>query len=151
VSPGFPFIGDADDGYGNAMNAKRTTRGYAAAGFAGLLMEDQVAPKACGHTRNRRVIPRADAVARVRAACDERDEGPNGDIVIFARSDSRSAESLEEALWRVAAFADAGADALFIGAVRARTSYEHRSFWFRFSLSRQSGRLLPEPPRPRPS
>ena len=133
------------------MNAKRTTRGYAAAGFAGLLMEDQVAPKACGHTRNRRVIPRADAVARVRAACDERDEGPNGDIVIFARSDSRSAESLEEALWRVAAFADAGADALFIGAVRARTSYEHRSFWFRFSLSRQSGRLLPGPPRPRPS
>ena len=120
VSPGFPFVGDADDGYGNAMNAKRTTRGYARAGFGGILMEDQVAPKACGHTRNRRVIPREDAVARVRAACDERDEGPAGDIVVFARSDSRSAESLDEALWRVAAFADAGADALFIDALRSR-------------------------------
>ena len=78
VSPGFPFIGDADDGYGNAMNAKRTVRGYARAGFAGILMEDQVAPKACGHTRNRRVIPRSDAVARIKAACDERDEGGGG-------------------------------------------------------------------------
>jgi 2-methylisocitrate lyase-like PEP mutase family enzyme len=124
VSPGFPFIGDADDGYGNAMNAKRTVRGYALAGFAGLLMEDQVAPKACGHTRNRRVLPRADAVARVKAACDERDEGRGGDLVIFARSDARSAESLEEALWRVQAFADAGADALFIDALRSREEME---------------------------
>lgn len=124
VSPGFPFIGDADDGYGNAMNAKRATRGYARAGFAGILMEDQVAPKACGHTRNRRVIPRADAVARIKAACDERDEGPAGDIVIFARSDARSAESVEEALWRAAAFADVGADALFIDALRSREEME---------------------------
>ena len=124
VSPGFPFIGDADDGYGNAMNAKRTTRGYARLGFAGILMEDQVAPKACGHTRNRRVIPRNEAVARVKAACDERDEGPAGDIVIFARSDARSAESLDEALWRAAAFADVGADALFIDALRSREEME---------------------------
>ena len=124
VSPGFPFIGDADDGYGNAMNAKRTARGYARAGFAGMLMEDQVAPKACGHTRNRRVLPRNDAVARVKAACDERDEGPAGDICIFARSDARSAESLDEALWRAAAFADVGADALFIDALRSREEME---------------------------
>ena len=54
----------------------RDARVRARAGFAGILMEDQVAPKACGHTRNRRVIPRADAVARIKAACDERDEGP---------------------------------------------------------------------------
>ena len=106
------------------MNAKRTVRGYANAGFAGILMEDQVAPKACGHTRNRRVLPRAEAVARVRAACDERDEGSGGDIVVFARSDARSAESLDEALWRVAAFADAGADALFIDALRTREEME---------------------------
>ena len=124
VSPGFPFIGDADDGYGNAMNAKRTTHGYARLGFAGILMEDQVAPKACGHTRNRRVIPRNEAVARVKAACDERDEGPAGDIVIFARSDARSAESLDEALWRAAAFADVGADELFIDALRSREEME---------------------------
>ena len=124
ADPAFPFIGDADDGYGNAMNAKRTTRGYARLGFAGILMEDQVAPKACGHTRNRRVIPRNEAVARVKAACDERDEGPAGDIVIFARSDARSAESLDEALWRAAAFADVGADALFIDALRSREEME---------------------------
>ena len=102
ADPAFPFIGDADDGYGNAMNAKRTVRGYARAGFAGILMEDQAAPKACGHTKPK-VLPRDEAVARVRAACDERDEGVGGDIVVFARSDSRSAmDSLDEALWRVA-------------------------------------------------
>jgi 2-methylisocitrate lyase-like PEP mutase family enzyme len=120
ADPAFPFIGDADDGYGNAMNAKRTVRGYARAGFAGILMEDQAAPKACGHTKPK-VLPRDEAVARVRAACDERDEGVGGDIVVFARSDSRSAvDSLDEALWRVAAFADAGADALFIDALRSK-------------------------------
>ena len=70
TSAGFPFIGDADDGYGNAMNAKRTVRGYARAGFAGILMEDQLAPKACGHTKPR-CLARDEAVARVRAACDE--------------------------------------------------------------------------------
>ena len=69
------FMSDADDGYGNAMNAKRTVRGYARAGFAGILMEDQLAPKACGHTKPR-CLARDEAVARVRAACDERDEGP---------------------------------------------------------------------------
>ena len=126
TSAGFPFIGDADDGYGNAMNAKRTVRGYARAGFAGILMEDQRAPKACGHTKPR-CLGRDEAVARVRAACDERDEGPGGDIVVFARSDSRSAmDSLDEALWRVAAFADAGADALFVDALR--TKDELRAF-----------------------
>ena len=120
ADPAFPFIGDADDGYGNAMNAKRTVRGYARAGFAGILMEDQAAPKACGHTKPK-VLPRDEAVARVQAACDERDEGVGGDIVVFARSDSRSAmDSLDEALWRVAAFADAGADALFIDALRSK-------------------------------
>ena len=67
TSAGFPFIGDADDGYGNAMNAKRTVRGYARAGFAGILMEDQLAPKACGHTKPR-CLGRDEAVARVRAA-----------------------------------------------------------------------------------
>lgn len=49
-----PIIGDGDTGYGNAMNVKRTVAGYAAAGFAGILIEDQVAPKSCGHVRNKR-------------------------------------------------------------------------------------------------
>ena len=118
VSRSFPVIGDGDDGFGAAMNVRRTVRGYHTAGFAGILIEDQVAPKACGHTKNRRVIGRPDALARIRAACDARDEG--ADVMVFARSDARSAVSLDEALWRAAAFADTGADALFIDALQSR-------------------------------
>eukprot|EP00878_Enallax_costatus_P006766 GHUV01007092.1.p1 GENE.GHUV01007092.1~~GHUV01007092.1.p1 ORF type:complete len:438 (+),score=119.18 GHUV01007092.1:227-1540(+) len=110
-----PIIGDGDNGYGNAMNVKRTVRGYAAAGFAGILIEDQVSPKSCGHVRGKRVTSREEAVSRIRAAADARDEG--ADILIMARSDARQAESLDEALWRAAAFADAGADMLFIDAL----------------------------------
>ena len=125
TSASFPIIGDGDDGYGNAMNVKRTVKGYAKAGFAGVLIEDQVAPKACGHTKNRRVVSREEATTRVRAACDARDESGSG-IVVFARSDSRSAMDLDEALWRAAAFADQGADALFIDALRSKE--EMRAF-----------------------
>lgn len=125
TSASFPIIGDGDDGYGNAMNVKRTVKGYAKAGFAGVLIEDQVAPKACGHTKNRRVVSREEATTRVRAACDARDESGSG-IVVFARSDSRSAVGLDEALWRAAAFADQGADALFIDALRSKE--EMRAF-----------------------
>jgi len=125
TSASFPIIGDGDDGYGNAMNVKRTVKGYARAGFAGILLEDQVAPKACGHTAGRRVVSREDAKTRVRAACDARDESGSG-IVVIARSDSRSAIDLNEALWRVAAFADLGADALFIDALRSKE--EMRAF-----------------------
>ncbi|GBF93122.1 hypothetical protein Rsub_05851 [Raphidocelis subcapitata] len=110
-----PIIGDGDTGYGNAMNVKRTVRGYAAAGFAGILIEDQTWPKSCGHVRNKKVVPRAEAVARIRAAVDAREEG--ADILIVARTDARQAESLEEALARAEAFAEAGADVLFIDAL----------------------------------
>ena len=125
TSASFPIIGDGDDGYGNAMNVKRTVKGYANVGLAGVLIEDQVAPKACGHTKNRRVVSREEATTRVRAACDARDESGSG-IVVFARSDSRSAVDLDEALWRAAAFADQGADALFIDALRSKE--EMRAF-----------------------
>nr|KYP65061.1 Putative carboxyvinyl-carboxyphosphonate phosphorylmutase [Cajanus cajan] len=111
-----PVIGDADNGYGNAMNLKRTVKGFIAAGFAGILLEDQVAPKACGHTRGRKVLPRDEAVMKIRAAIDARKES-GCDIVIVARTDARQAVSLEEALIRCRAFADAGADVLFIDAL----------------------------------
>jgi 2-methylisocitrate lyase-like PEP mutase family enzyme len=117
-----PVIGDGDTGYGNAMNAKRTVRGYAQAGFAGVLIEDQQHPKQCGHMRTRAVVSRGEAVARIRAACDARDEG--ADICILARSDARSVISLDEALWRVKAFADAGADAVFVDALTSREDME---------------------------
>eukprot|EP00891_Asterochloris_glomerata_P006502 jgi/Astpho2/6502/Aster-06962 len=110
-----PIVGDGDTGYGNAVNVKRTVMGYAAAGFAGILIEDQVSPKSCGHVRNKQVVSRAEAVQHVRAAVDARREGQ--DIVIVARSDARQADSLQEALWRVSAFADEGADVLFIDAL----------------------------------
>ncbi|XP_057960049.1 uncharacterized protein LOC131152282 isoform X1 [Malania oleifera] len=114
-----PVIGDGDNGYGNAMNVKRTIKGFIKAGFAGILLEDQVSPKACGHTRGRKVVSREEAVMRIKAAIDARRES-GSDIVIVARTDSRQAISLDEALWRSQAFADAGADVLFIDALASK-------------------------------
>ena len=109
-----PVIGDGDTGYGNAVNVKRSVRGYAQAGFAAIMLEDQVSPKRCGHTRGKQVVERAEAVARVRAAEDARDEG--ADILILARSDARATHGLDEALARARAFKEAGADILFVEA-----------------------------------
>jgi 2-methylisocitrate lyase-like PEP mutase family enzyme len=109
-----PVIGDADTGYGNAMNVKRTVEGYARAGFACAMIEDQLAPKRCGHTRGKQVVPRAEALARVRAAVDARNEGT--DILIMARTDARACHGLDEALWRANEFARLGADLLFVEA-----------------------------------
>ncbi|CAI9117383.1 OLC1v1018769C1 [Oldenlandia corymbosa var. corymbosa] len=114
-----PVIGDGDNGYGNAMNVKRTVKGYVRAGFAGIILEDQVSPKACGHTRGRKVVSREEAVMRIKAAVDARRES-GSDIVIVARTDSRQAVSFEESLWRSRAFADAGADVLFIDALESK-------------------------------
>ncbi|XP_073048731.1 uncharacterized protein [Primulina eburnea] len=111
-----PIIGDGDNGYGNAMNVKRTVKGYIKAGFAGIILEDQVTPKACGHTQGRRVVPREEAVMKIKAAVDARKEC-GSDIIIVARTDSRQAVSLEESLRRSSALADAGADVLFIDAL----------------------------------
>ncbi|KDO46441.1 hypothetical protein CISIN_1g010953mg [Citrus sinensis] len=114
-----PVIGDGDNGYGNAMNVKRTVKGYIKAGFAGIILEDQVSPKGCGHTRGRKVVSREEAVMRIKAAVDARKES-GSDIVIVARTDSRQALSLEESLRRSRAFADAGADVLFIDALASK-------------------------------
>lgn len=109
-----PVIGDGDTGYGNPVNVRRTVQGYARAGFAGIMIEDQVAPKRCGHTRGKEVVERAEALARMRAAIDAREEGD--DILIVARTDARATRGLDEALWRIQAFADLGADILFLEA-----------------------------------
>jgi len=111
---GIPVIGDGDTGYGNPANVRRTVQGYAAAGFAGVMVEDQLAPKRCGHTGVKEVVDRDEALRRVRAACDARDEG--ADIVIMARTDARSTHGMEEALWRMQAYAELGADILFLEA-----------------------------------
>jgi 2-methylisocitrate lyase-like PEP mutase family enzyme len=109
-----PVIGDADTGYGNALNVKRTIQGYAQAGFACAMIEDQVAPKRCGHTSGKLVVGRDEALSRIRAAVDARDEG--ADILIMARTDARAPEGFDEAMWRIEAFADLGADILFLEA-----------------------------------
>lgn len=70
-----PVIADADTGYGNAVNVRRTVRGYAQAGAACVMIEDQVAPKRCGHVSGKSVVSREEAFARIQAAVDARDEG----------------------------------------------------------------------------
>lgn len=109
-----PVIGDGDTGYGNAMNVRRTVAGYAQAGFAAVMIEDQLAPKRCGHTQGKQVVDREEALQRIRAAVDARNEG--ADILILARTDARATHGLEEALVRAQAFAAAGADILFVEA-----------------------------------
>ena len=119
---GIPVIGDADTGYGNALNVKRTVAGYAQAGFACAMIEDQLAPKRCGHTRGKEVISRGEATARVRAAVDARDEG--ADLLIMARTDARFGHGLDEAIDRARAFRDVGADILFVEAPTSRAELE---------------------------
>ncbi|MCP4038606.1 MAG: isocitrate lyase/PEP mutase family protein [bacterium] len=109
-----PVIGDADTGYGNAMNAKRTVAGYARAGFACAMIEDQLAPKRCGHTRGKEVVSRDEAASRIRAAVAAREEGH--DILVMARTDARHGHGLVEAMERCRMFADLGADILFLEA-----------------------------------
>ena len=111
-----PVIGDGDTGYGNPANIKRTVHGYAQAGFAGIMIEDQLAPKRCGHTLGKEVVSRREALQRLQAAVDARDEG--AEILIMARTDARATQGMEEALWRMQAFADIGADILFLEAPR---------------------------------
>lgn len=111
-----PVIGDGDTGHGNPVNVRRTVEQFARAGFAGVMIEDQQAPKRCGHTGVKEVVSRSEALARIRAAVDARDEG--AEILIMARTDARSALGLDEALWRMRAFADLGADILFLEAPR---------------------------------
>jgi 2-methylisocitrate lyase-like PEP mutase family enzyme len=112
-----PVIGDADTGYGNPVNVKRTVRGYARAGFACVMIEDQRLPKRCGHTRGKEVVPRAEALARIRAAVDAREEG--ADVLVMARTDARATHGLNEAIWRARAFAELGADLVFLEAPRS--------------------------------
>ncbi|MEO2237588.1 MAG: isocitrate lyase/PEP mutase family protein, partial [Candidatus Poseidoniia archaeon] len=117
-----PVIGDADTGYGNALNVRRTVEGYARAGFACAMIEDQLAPKRCGHTRGKEVVPRAEALTRIRAAVDAREAGAN--LLIMARTDARFPEGLDEALERARAFADLGADIVFVEAPRSEAEME---------------------------
>jgi 2-methylisocitrate lyase-like PEP mutase family enzyme len=109
-----PMIGDGDTGFGSAQNIKRTVEGYAGAGFACIMLEDQVAPKRCGHTEGKSVVSREEALTRIRAAVDARNAGT--DILIMARTDARACVSLDEAIARCRAFREIGADITFLEA-----------------------------------
>ena len=112
----FPVIGDGDTGYGNAVNVQRTVQGYAQAGFACVMIEDQVAPKKCGHTQGKQIVGRDEAFGRVQAAVDARNGGSG--ILIMARTDANATDGMDEAIQRCQVFADIGADITFLEAPR---------------------------------
>jgi 2-methylisocitrate lyase-like PEP mutase family enzyme len=106
-----PVIADADTGYGGLLNVRHTVRGYEKAGVTGIQIEDQEFPKKCGHTPNRRVVPMADMVRKIRVASDARS---SADFLIIARTDARTSLGLDEAIRRGIAYGEAGADIVFI-------------------------------------
>jgi 2,3-dimethylmalate lyase len=109
-----PVIADADTGYGNPLNVIRTVGAYEAAGVAALHIEDQVAPKKCGHMEGKQVIAAAEMAEKIRAAADAR---TRPEFVIIARTDARAVEGLQRAIDRARQYRAAGADVLFIEAV----------------------------------
>ncbi|MET0517362.1 MAG: isocitrate lyase/PEP mutase family protein [Burkholderiaceae bacterium] len=108
-----PLIVDADTGFGNALNVRHTIRTLERAGADCVQLEDQVSPKRCGHFSGKEVIATAEMVGKIRAAVDARHD-PN--LLIMARTDARSVQGFEAAIERAQAFAEAGADLLFVEA-----------------------------------
>ncbi len=116
-----PVIADADTGYGNPLNVIRTVGAYEAAGVAGIHIEDQVAPKKCGHMEGKLVIPAEEMAEKVRAAVEARAQP---EFVIIARTDARAVEGLERSLQRARMYREAGADVLFIEALTSEAEAE---------------------------
>lgn len=112
-----PVIVDADTGYGNAINVMRTVHDLIHVGAAGMFLEDQVWPKRCGHMKGKQVIPLDEQLKKLKAAIEARDGTP---FFIVARTDSRQALGLDEAITRGLAFKEAGADAVFIEAPESK-------------------------------
>jgi 2,3-dimethylmalate lyase len=106
-----PLIADGDTGYGGLLNVSHTVRGYERAGAAAIQLEDQEFPKKCGHTPQRRVIPTEEMARKIAVAAEAR---TNPDFLIIARTDARTSKGLPEAIRRARAYAEAGADMLFI-------------------------------------
>ena len=118
-----PVIADADTGYGNAINVRRTIREYERAGVAGVHVEDQVAPKKCGFFDGMDVIPLDEAAAKVRAAVEARDDD---DFVVIARTDALVVNGWDDVANRCRAFVEAGADLVFVDGIR--TAADLREF-----------------------
>ena len=118
-STSIPIIFDGDTGYGNSVNVFRTVRGYADAGAAGVMIEDQKWPKKCGHTKGKDVVEIDESKSRIKAAVDARKYGDN-DILIMARTDAIATHGLDEAIKRMQNFSEIGVDILFIEAVKSK-------------------------------
>ena len=116
-----PVIADADTGYGDLHNVQRTVEAFEAAGASGILLEDQVMPKRCGHFADKRVIPSEEMVLKIKAAVNAKSDP---DFVIFARTDARQMNGLDDAIDRVNRCCDSGADIAFIEAPESRAELE---------------------------
>ena len=109
-----PVIVDADTGYGNALNVARTVRSFERAGAAAIQIEDQDFPKRCGHLEGKALVPAAEMVGKIKAALDARSKA-----LIVARTDAVAVEGLDAGLERAERYLEAGADVLFIEALRS--------------------------------
>jgi len=117
-----PVVADCDTGYGNPLNVRRTIQEFEAAGVAGLFIEDQVAPKRCGHFRGKSVIAVEEMVQKIRAAVDARRDP---DLLLIARTDAAAVSGIEAAVDRARAYIDAGADMPFVEAPQSRDDLEY--------------------------
>ncbi len=111
-----PVIADADTGFGGLLNVHHTVRGYERAGVIAIQIEDQEFPKKCGHTPYRRVVPMEEMVAKVKVAVDARS---SRDFLVIARTDARGQHGFDEAVRRGRAYAEAGADVVFVEALHS--------------------------------
>ena len=118
---GIPLIADADTGYGNALNVRRTVQTYEAAGVAALHLEDQVLPKRCGHLAGKQVVPLEEFAQKIRAAVEARTDP---DLLIIARTDAIAVTGFDDALRRAEAAVTAGADIIFVEAPTSEQQIE---------------------------
>jgi 2-methylisocitrate lyase-like PEP mutase family enzyme len=118
---GIPVIADADTGYGNALNTQRAVRAFERAGVSAIHLEDQTFPKRCGHYDDKAIVPAAEMSQKLRAA---RDAMTDPDVVLIARTDALAVEGLDAAIERAQAYADAGADVIFVEAPESLAQIE---------------------------
>jgi 2-methylisocitrate lyase-like PEP mutase family enzyme len=115
-SVGIPVMADADTGYGNPVTVYHTVRYFEDTGVAGINIEDQVSPKRCGHMQGKEVIDAREMALKIEAACDARQ---NDEFVILARTDALAVEGIEGAIARIKLYEKAGADLIFVDAIKS--------------------------------
>ncbi len=137
-----PVVADGDTGHGDLHNVLRTVREFEAAGAAGILLEDQVAPKRCGHFQGKQVIPTGEMVLKLRAALDARRDP---DFVLIARTDARAVEGIDAAIDRANRYGETGADVCFIEAPEGRDELERipRAVRYPLLVNMLSGGVTP--------